>query len=114
MKRSPLRQVSKKRRRDLKTRAEVRAVVLDRDQDCRARGLIPLHICAGPLDVHERIPRSAWADGYLDPDNCLTLCRSAHDFVHDHSDLAVELGLLGKSWDRTDPVWLERRDRGVA
>lgn len=34
------------------------------------------------MDVHERIPRSKWAAGYLDVDNCLLVCRAHHDQIH--------------------------------
>jgi len=58
--------------------------------------------CAGPLDVHEIIPRSAWAQGYLDPTNCVALCRRHHAWVTDNPSAAHELGLHGYSWERPD------------
>lgn len=55
--------------------------------------------CDGPLDVHERIPRSAWRAGYLVDDNCLLVCRSHHDWIDDEPDAAHELKLHGYSWE---------------
>lgn len=92
MKRSPLRAVSKKRRREAITRKRVCLEVLERDGGCVLRGVAD-HVCAGPLDVHEIVPRSRWAAGWLEPTNCVTACRSLHDWVHAHPNEARSLGL---------------------
>lgn len=98
----PLRQVSKKRRRDLKTRAKVRAVVLERDQDCVARLLVPQVTCGGRGEVHEPIPRSAWKDAWLLPEACVTVCSRHHEWIGANPDAAHALGLHGYSWERPD------------
>ena len=75
-----LRQRSRKTVADAATRAEVVQDVFLRDRTCRAAGWsIP---CGGPLDVHEVIPRSKWAAGYLDAENCVLICRAHHDQIH--------------------------------
>ena len=56
--------------------------------------------CGGPDDVHEIIPRSAWAKGYLVDENCILVCRRHHDWIGDNPAAAHELGLHGFSWER--------------
>jgi hypothetical protein len=108
--------MSNKRRRQLIERAQVRQEVLERDGGC----VWLLHAwegpfrdpkvslvgaptrCAGPLDVHEVIPRSAWAGGYLVPSNCVTLCRTHHTWVTDNPSAAHSIGLHGYSYERPD------------
>lgn len=115
MKRSPLRPMSSRRRTDLDTRAKVRAEVLERDNnlcqfwhyaweapfrdDAPSIAGAPID-CAGPLDVHEIIPRSAWAGGWLVPANCVTVCRTHHQWVTEHPAEAHGIGLHGWSWER--------------
>jgi len=115
MKRSPLRPVSPKRRAALPKRAEVRDIVLDRDNwSCQFMNALAASVptgktpdladvplaCGGPLDVHEIIPRSADPTAWLRPEACKTLCRRHHDWVGDHPALAHEIGLHGFSWER--------------
>ena len=111
MKRSPIAPMSAKRRAALPARAEVRETVLERDEyRCQfwtrvyASGKpVPLDApiaCGGPLDVHEIIPRSAWPDGWLVVDNCVTLCRRAHEWVTDNPAAAAVYGLHDFSWNR--------------
>lgn len=91
---------SQKRRREELARAEVAVAARARDGGCVARGLVPDHVCAGPLDPHEVIPRSAWPGGHLVLDNVRTLCRAAHEWVHANERAAHRLGLHGYSWER--------------
>lgn len=95
-----LRPVSKKREAEEAARREVRQIVRSRDRACRAKGAVPDVHCNGPLDVHEVIPRSAWAKGYLVVDNCVLVCRAHHDWIDDNPDQAHELGLHGYSWEK--------------
>lgn len=95
--------VSDKRLAERPTRQAVVAAVHARDRTCQGVHMIPGHEkwdCAGPLDVHEVIPRSAWAKGYLEPANCVLLCRKAHDWVGDNPEAAHAVGLHGYSWER--------------
>ena len=72
-----LRKVSPKTLALRSTRQEVVRAVHLRDGTCQfwhhcPRGApgVPF-ICAGPLDVHEIIPRSVWAMGQYRVDNCV-------------------------------------------
>lgn len=94
-----LRQKSKKRQDEDAARQALCKRVRARDRTCQAKGKLP-HRCSGPLDVHEIIPRSAWRKGYLVDDNCILICRTAHDWVGDNPDAAHLIGLHGYSWER--------------
>lgn len=81
MKRGRIRPVSKKRAAQLRQRAKVRKEVLTRDGfTCRARGGLLPGRCWGDLDVHEVVSRGR-GGSFLDPENCVTLCRRHHDWV---------------------------------
>jgi hypothetical protein len=93
--------MSKKRRQALPDRDACREAVLTRDSyRCRAACVVPDVACGGQLDVHEIIPRSAWPDGWLVAENCLTVCRAHHTWIGFHPTKAAELGLHAFSWDR--------------
>lgn len=104
MKRSPLSPMSAKRRADLPERAAVRAVIHDRDRWCRFFDYVTPEAVpiahGGPLDVHEKCERSSWAKGWLEPSNCVLLCRVHHQWVDAERDAAEACGLLIKSWNR--------------
>lgn len=109
VKRTPLKPMSAKKRAKQAKRRIVVLRVMQRDGSCRFRASVDASrepweyadfTCAGPLDVHEIIPRSAWRDGDLEVDNCVLLCRRHHDWVGDHPTEAHELGLHGYSWER--------------
>jgi hypothetical protein len=94
--------MSARRRAEIPERTAVVLAALERDRyRCQAPPLVPEIRCAGPLDPHEIIPRSAWHAGYLRLDNVMILCRAHHDWVGDHPDLAHRAGLHGFSWERT-------------
>lgn len=94
----PLAPRSEKRKAEAPRRAKVRATVLARDKGCRAFGLAP-GPCRSPfpdrppLEVHEVIPRSLWAAGYLVVSNCVAVCQVHHDWITDHDPAARALGL---------------------
>jgi hypothetical protein len=98
--RKPIPVMSKKRRSERLTRAEVVLAARQRDGGCVGRGLIPDHHCSGALAGHEVIPRSAWPGGHLVVGNVRTLCKAAHRWVHAHEREAHALGLHGYSWER--------------
>lgn len=52
------------------------------------------HNCHGPLVAHHRILRSQ--GGTHDVDNLVTLCDTAHKWVHNHPAAARLLGLYGR------------------
>lgn len=92
----PLPVESAKRKAQKPIRRAVRAEVLHRDKTCQARGLVHGR-CRHPegedLDVHEIVPRGRWALGYLDPDNCIAVCRFHHEWITTHPKVASQLGL---------------------
>jgi hypothetical protein len=99
--RKPIPQMSTRRISEREQRAEVIAAAFARDGYlCRARALVPEVVCAGPLDPHEVIPRSAWAAGYLVLDNVLSICRSHHAWIDAEPEKAHERGLHAYSWER--------------
>lgn len=112
VKRSPLRSISKRRRGELPARRALVARVIHRDRSQCQFARYWLHAgrlgdpfadarpCRYPLDVHEIIPRSAWAGGWLDDTNCVVLCRAHHEWVGDHPDHAHAIGLHGWSWEK--------------
>lgn len=91
--------MSRRRRRELRARAVVREVVLERDGGCRGERLVPHVSCAGPVDVHEVVRRSQDALAWLNPDLCIAVCRAHHSWLHDHPQAAREVGLLRWSWE---------------
>lgn len=85
----------------LPERARVVDEVWTRDRgQCRAERLVFDVKCGGPLDPHEIIPRSAWADGDVVVDNVVIVCRRHHDWIGDHPQAAHAIGLHGFSWER--------------
>lgn len=110
----PIAQMSARRLSQRERRSEVVAEVTTRDRVCQAgavHALVPGVCCGGPLDVHERIPRSAWPNGFLEPSNCLLVCRNAHGWIDGHPHGAHALGLHGWSWEAPEPVRVYLRDR---
>lgn len=92
---SRLRPVSPKRRLEAPERTRVVRRVLERDVLCRARvstectAMLPREA----VDVHEILPRSRGGD-YLDPAECIGVCRFCHDWLHAHPKAARALGLI--------------------
>jgi hypothetical protein len=48
-------------------------------------------------DVHE-IKTRARGGSIFEPENCLAVCRKAHDWIHANPALATPLGLLASQW----------------
>lgn len=96
--RATLRPVSAKREALEAARDACRkAVRLRAGSRCEAGPLIQSP-CWGPLDVHEVKPRGR-GGSITDPDNCLLVCRRHHDWIGEHPQSALELGLLKHSWE---------------
>lgn len=95
--RGPLRKMSEHRERALDDYDKCRAIVKKRAKG-RCEG-IPLwaHECQGPKDTHHVLTLKRGGE-LSDPDNCLYLCRLAHDFAHSNPIEAEKLGLLKSSW----------------
>lgn len=82
-------------------RHRVRTAALVRDRDrCQAEHRVPEVRCGGPLDPHELVPRSAWAEGQYVLDNVLTVCRRHHDWIDDNPAAAHDRDLHRFSWER--------------
>lgn len=96
-----LRPFSKKRKDELpERRALVVRKLVAAHWRCQGEAYNVIHVCWGPLDVHEIIPRSAWREGYLVDENCVVICRGLHDWIGDHEAEAHAHGLHGYSWER--------------
>ena len=94
MRRSRLNPISKKRRSQLAERKQVREFVLARDNGCVGAQLVTWVSCAGPIDVHEVVRRSQDSTAWLNPDLCVSICRSHHDYCHANPGVAYQIGLL--------------------
>lgn len=93
-----LRPVSQKRQRIQRQRRDLVHRLLEERPNCQAGSLVlsahPHHVCYRySTDIHEPLTR-ARGGSILDEGNCLAICRSCHDWIHDHPTAASELGLL--------------------
>lgn len=97
MRRTPLRRVSKKRRRIMAQDAAFKRQLIDeRGPFCEARMFVH-HDCNAHqgLDLHHVLQRSM--GGTTTRTNTLLVCRNAHMWVHDHVRESTHLGLLAGS-----------------
>jgi hypothetical protein len=53
---------------------------------------------APAVDLHEPRTRARGGDA-SDPAECIPLCRSCHDWIHEHPAEATREGFLTPSWD---------------
>jgi hypothetical protein len=101
MRRTPIRSVSKKRRKENELR---RRNILDRyGRFPRCAACEPLAAvgvtrsmtgCRGAAeDAHEPAMRSRGAD-ITDPDQCIPVSRDCHAWIHSHPKIATQAGLL--------------------
>lgn len=99
VRRTPLRPMSKKRRRAEVELAKSKQVVHRRAGGlCEARGFW-LDECGWyGTTAHHVLPRSA--GGGHEPTNLLWICRQHHHFIHTNPERAYELGLLKKRGDQ--------------
>ena len=110
--RTPLRQFSPKRAKRQRLRREMVQRELAKRELCEAGPVIYQHRrtthgetnadrlnahayrCGGlSVDLHEPLTR-ARGGSILDPANTIAVCRSCHDWIHDHPKAATDLGLL--------------------
>lgn len=102
--RNALRRESYKRNKERPTREALIAAVHERDRTCQAfaaHDLVGVK-CGGRLEVHEIIPRSQWAAGYLVIENTVLLCHNFHAWVTDHPQGAHALGFRRWSYERDE------------
>jgi len=91
--RKPLRKVSSARRIAQKVYSEKRRLFLIEHPDCQAHALIwPGEAVPLATDVHHCAGRTG--KNYLDVSTWLALCRSCHEWTHQHPNQARALGLL--------------------
>jgi len=94
LRRTKLRQVSKSRQVENRTRRAVVTQLFPERPQCAAPGCLRL-----ADDVHEPLMRSR-GGSITDPANMTPLCRSCHDVITDTQPAwAYEAGLLRHSWD---------------
>lgn len=59
--------------------------------------VITKSLCCGgnyaPVDVHELLPRSA-GGSITERSNCIAICRTCHDWIHNNPAIARKVGLL--------------------
>ena len=97
--RKRINQVSAKRRKLAPTRAAVVAEVLARDGQCRGRGLTPVWCTIRSTDCHELYRGANRQTAWLNPDLCVGLCRTCHDWVTTNPEKARPLGLALRTGD---------------
>jgi hypothetical protein len=98
--RSRLRPMSAKRRRQVPARRALVEQVKERqDGRCLGAEVWPEIACDGVFEVDEIIGRGVWAAGYLVPTNCQGLCSAHHRAKHAFPAEAERRGLrrLGSS-----------------
>ena len=98
LKRTPLRRVSAKRRKELKEYAEAKRKYLSdlASEQCLPEGDAPYCECCGEreaTDIHHKLARGK-GGAFLDPENFLALCRSCHSWVHANPSEARKQDLL--------------------
>ena len=106
LRRTPLKQVSKKRRSQQAARRQFVHDTLQARPVCQAGPLVTTvdrtHQCQRTAtDVHEVLTRARGGD-ILSPDNVRALCRACHDWVHNHPHDATHLGLLESQYMTRD------------
>ena len=57
------------------------------------------YVRRGAVDVHELVRRSQ-GGSILDRDNCMAVCRPCHTRIGEFPQLAFDLGLAKRSWER--------------
>lgn len=94
MKRTPIKPRSRKGAKTEAVRAKLRkALIAERGEVCQGCGY------AGPVDMHERLPRGRGGDP-TDPANILLLCRLCHSLCHQFPAEAERRGLIVRRWPR--------------
>jgi hypothetical protein len=91
-----MRYMSPRRRREQKTRAQLREQKTV--AGCTAK--IPGVCTGGPLEVNEKIRRSQWRAGYLVPENCEAHCHACHQHITLNPEWATANGFQQPSTER--------------
>lgn len=92
--RTPIRQVSERRRREGPARRAVVDRVVGRDGAvCSIAHLVPEVACWGPLDADEEIMRGQLKGAHLIEGNVRMICRAHHDWSHSYRIEAAHRGI---------------------
>lgn len=102
LKRTPLKQVSKKRQELNRKRRTFVDEMLKDFRYCQVgvdiKSVDESHWCqVRSVDVHE-IKTRARGGSIIDRANCLAICRSCHDWIHRNPKQATDLGFLESQW----------------
>lgn len=98
MRRTPLRRMSGKKRREIRERTKLKDVIQQ-----RSGGMCEMRLpgCTSfATEMHERLPRGRGGDP-LDPSNVIHACAACHMWTHLHPIAAGKLGLI-VSWKAND------------
>lgn len=113
--RTRLKPVSDKRKKQLPARAKVRDIVRARDRGCVARDMpdVPCGQIGGraSLEVHEIRGGADRHATFLDPDFCVAVCPKTHDWIGENVAEAKRRGLLAAVKTETARHEAERRRR---
>jgi len=60
---------------------------------------VATYVRNGSVDIHELVRRSQ-GGSILDESNCMAVCRPCHMRIGNNPQLAFDLGLAKKSWER--------------
>lgn len=91
-----LRRTSRKRKA-LGVPKQIKEQVLNRDGGCRVMRSVPEVKCFGPIDPHHVLRRSQGGPDTVE--NLIAVCRSHHDWIHQHPAKSYALGFLRRSGD---------------
>ena len=101
----PIKQRSKKREKLYESRRPFVAGLLAEFPWCQACEVFAAHdskvtfVRRKSVDVHELVRRSQ-GGSILDKENCITVCRPCHTRIGNYPQLAFDLGLAKRSWEK--------------
>lgn len=96
--RTPLTGISKKKRKELTARRDLKVAAWKRDGGCVGARLVPEVTCRPPFDLDE-IKSRGRGGSPLELDNVQILCRAHHTWKGFHPVEAHKRGLWQHSWD---------------
>ncbi len=88
---TPIAKMSGKRKKEMAQYLKLRLDYLDENKTCQIR---LLGCKGGATDIHHTYSGKDRASHYLDTETWLSACRHCHDWIHNFSKQARELGLL--------------------
>ena len=94
LRRSPLRQMSERRRAQQGEYERAVQTVLLRDKGSAVAARWPEVVCRGRIDPHHVWTQRMFPERRCDPDAMVASCRAHHDAIHAYPELARMRGLL--------------------